>query len=331
MSCPWLPGSQIGTSRRYTRVPNTMSSHAALARLVNLGRLRAIYLAGRHDTGQFPPPTEPDPDLINIVDEPYESLNRARSQLDRLKGLLRRRNDRRAIFLTIYTAMTRAVQHNIERGQFADPEWMRRYTLRFANYYRDAFFAFEQGRTGSVPKPWRAAFGTAIAGDGLVVQDAFLGINAHVNYDLALTIRDVGIDPNRGVKRDDHRVINNILARLVDAQQKALAELYAAGIDDVDMALGRFDEAISLFTLEEARAQAWRVGVVLVDLDSRLITAYARWVLRTTAEGGAVFILAPTLPSDVMRVLNRVEQGQFDLEHAVDLLDRRLKAVDVER
>ncbi|MEF8783669.1 MAG: DUF5995 family protein [Haloarculaceae archaeon] len=307
-----------------------MSSYATAARLVNLRRLRAIYAAVRHDAGTVEHSETTDPELVALVAEPYESLDGARDRLGELEELLRRREDRRAVFLTIYTAMTRAVQHSIENGTFADPEWMRTYTVTFANYYREAFSNFEQGRVQAVPEPWRIAFETAVSGDALIVQDAFLGINAHINYDLALAIRDVGVDPNRAVKREDHRAINDILARLVDAQQAALADLYASGIDDVDVTLGRFDEIVSLFTLTEARAQAWRVGTVLADVDFRPVEAYARWVLRTTATGGAVFVLAPSLSPDVMRVLEQVERGdQFDFGETLEAVSREVsKATD---
>ena len=305
-----------------------MSSATAVLRLLNLRRLRAIYIAMREDATSDSVPREADTDLVDLTSDPYESLAGARDRLDRLETLLRQRDDRRAVFLSIYTHMTRAVQRSVEREVFADPDWMRAYTVTFANYYREAFLAFEQGRRQAVPEPWRIAFDTAVAGDALVVQDAFLGINAHINYDLALTLRDVGLDPNRRQKRTDHRAINDILARLVDAQQAALAEIYAPGIDEVDAILGGFDETVSLFSLTESRKQAWRVGVVLHDFDVRPVEAYARWLLRTTATGSALFVLSPTLSPEAMRAFGRVEQGQFELGDALELLHSRFEAVD---
>jgi len=305
-----------------------MASYGTLLGLVDSRRLRAMALAARHDVGNLASPAQADPALVDLVEEPYGSIAGARDRLERLEGRLRGQEDRRAVFLTIYTNMTRAVQQSIERGAFADPEWMREYTRTFANYYREAFLAFERGQDRVVPEPWRIAFGTAVAGNALVAQDAFLGINAHINYDLALTIRDVGVDPDRALKRADHRVIDDILGRLLDAQQEVLSELYAPGIDDVDAALGRFDESLSLFALTEGRAQAWRVGVVLAESDWQPVEAYARWVLRTTAVGAAAFVLSPALTPDLLRALERVEREEFVLGEALDLLDSRFSAVD---
>lgn len=53
---------------------------------------------------------------------------------------------------------------------------------------------------------------------------------------------------------------------------------------------------------------------MLAEFGWRLVEADARWVLRTTATGGAVVVLLPALDSDVRQALKRVEQGQFDLK-----------------
>jgi hypothetical protein len=228
----------------------------AVVGLVNRRRLRGMALALRYDVAQYDPPATPDEDLVAAASGPYDSVDDAAERLRRLEALLTERGDRRAVFLTVYTRMTARIRARIDRGGFRDPDWLRAYTTAFANYYRRAFLAFERGDLGAVPDPWRIAFGTALAGDALVMQDAFLGSNAHINYDLALTLRDVGIDPDRSGKRADHRAVNEVLARLVDIQQDVLAEMYASGIADIDVALGRVDERLSLLGLTEGSSIA---------------------------------------------------------------------------
>jgi hypothetical protein len=301
-----------------------MAGYAQTLTLLDARRLRAALLAVRRDLATVGRDHETDPALVELVEGSFDSLAGVHDRLRELETRLRAAGDRRAVFLTIYTRMTARVRDAVESGRFADPAWMRRYTLTFADYYRRAFLAFERG-DGDVPDPWRVAFGTAVEGSGLVAQDAFLGINAHINYDLALTLRDVGIDPERAAKRTDHRAINDVLAGLVDAQQDALSELYAPGVSSVDTSLGRFDEALSLFSLTEGRAQAWRVGAVLTDTDSRLVRRYTRWVLRATATGGAAFVRSPALDPDLFAALRRVERG-VSLEEILELVDERLDA-----
>jgi hypothetical protein len=283
-----------------------------------------MALALRHDVEGYEPPAAPDEDLVAAASGPYDSVDDAAERLRRLEDLLTERGDRRAVFLTVYTRMTARIRGRIDRGGFRDPDWLRAYTTAFANYYRRAFLAFERGDLGAVPDPWRIAFGTAIRGDALVMQDAFLGINAHINYDLALTLRDVGIDPERERKLADHRAVNEVLARLVDAQQRALAEIYAAGVADVDAALGRLDEELSLLGLREGREQAWRVAVVRTDVGLPPVASLARWVRRATATGGAAFVLGPPLDPTVMAELRRFEREGLDPDYVLDRLAMRL-------
>jgi hypothetical protein len=298
-----------------------MVGSATLLRSLDAGRLRAVSLALRSET-PTPRPRETDPSLVGRVEAPFDSISEAFRRLRDLERHLRDRADRRAVFLTIYTRMTAAVRDAIDT--FADPDWMRRYTVTFANYYRRAFLAFERGEYDAVPAPWRVAFSTALDGSALVAQDAFLGINAHINYDLALALRDVGLSPDRERKREDHVRIDGILADILDAQQAALADLYAPGLSTVDATLGRFDEALSLFSLTEGRAQAWRVAVVLADTRFSVTRAAARWLLRATAVGGAAFVRSPPVDPAVLSALRRVERDRGPLADTLTDLAARL-------
>lgn len=305
-----------------------MSKYLEAVRLLGPGGLRAIYLGIRHDERADEREREADAALVDLVGEPYATPGDAHDRLTRLEAALRDREDRRAVFLTIYSRMTRDVNEHIERGTFENPEWMGEYVVAFANYYRRAFLDFERGRRDAVPAPWRIAFETAVAGDALVAQDAFLGINAHINYDLALAVRDVGIASARQSKYADHRAINDVLSQLVDEQQRALAGLYAPGVEDVDAIFGPIDESLSLFSMAEAREQAWRVAVVLSDFDLGIVRSYARAILRLTAVGGAAFVLSPSVDPDAMAALRQVERREFDLGDALTEIETHLDALE---
>jgi hypothetical protein len=301
-----------------------MAGTAAMARLLGARRVRATWLALRADP--LPAPDhDPDPALVDRLTRPFDTVDDAFERLRDLEIRLRVAGDRRAVFLTVYTRMTAAVRAAIDDGRFADPAWMRRYTVTFADYYRRAFLAFERGEE-AVPAPWRVAFGTALAGDALVAQDAFLGVNAHINYDLALTLRDLGIDPARRRKRADHDRIDAVLADLVDAQQAALADLYAPGLSAVDATLGRFDEALSLVSMTEGRAWAWRTAVALTDVDPAPARAAVRWLHRMAATGSAHVVRSPPVDPAVLAALRRAERDRFSLEDALDTLAARLDA-----
>ncbi|MFW5922347.1 MAG: DUF5995 family protein [Halodesulfurarchaeum sp.] len=119
----------------------------------------------------------------------------------------------------------------------------------------------------------------------------------------------------------------HILARLIDAQQEALAEMYATDIGDVDAAFGRLDESFFLLSMTKGREQAWRVAVVLTDVGISLSAYYARWVLRATATGGVYFILGPRHDTGLHRKLRAVEAEGFDLDTILDRVHERIDEV----
>ena len=248
-----------------------------------------------------------DPALLALVADPFEGVTDARERLSALERTLRERGDGRAPFLTVYARVTGAVERGVTDSAFEDPEWVARYLVAFAEHYRRAFEAFERGHLDDVPDPWQLAFDRACSPDTLVVQDVLLGINAHVNYDLALALHDVGIDPSRPRKRADHRTINETLAALVDEEQVLLAERYAPGLTDIDASLGRLDEALSMFTLRQGRRNAWR-GAVALSLGRRAERP-VRWALNAVSLGAAGAVLAPGVSDGLLERLRAAERG----------------------
>ena len=269
------------------------------------------------------PPAEPDPVLVALVREPFTSVTDVADRLGSLEGRLVERDDRRCVFLTVYTEMTARTRRAIDAGTFADPVWMRRYLVAFAEYYRRAFLAFERGNLVAVPAPWIVAFGAARRKETLVLQDALLGINAHIVYDLALTLADTGLDPNRAAKYADHRRVDGILARLVAVQRGLLAERYAPGLDRVGDALAGLDEVGSAAALRAARETAWRAAVVRTDTRLPGVATATEWLLSRAATGNAGVLLRPTASPAAMRTLHDVESDRLDLRSYVRAFHER--------
>lgn len=306
---------------------------APLYRLVPTAtELRAIgtlYRRGIPDALRSRPPTAdrraPDERLIDLLDEPFRSVDDAYDRLAAVEEHLRDRSDRRSVFLTVYTEMTGAVRERIRAAEFADPDWVRSYLVEFADWYREAVIAFERGRWNAVPAPWLIAFNASLSDYTLFVQDALLGISAHINYDLPYTLHEVGIDPGRASKRADHDAINGILARLVDVVKRAMAEVYAAeGYASVSDLLGSFDEDFTLFGLVESRNLAWRNAVHLTDDGTGVARRVVDWRIRAVAAGGACFILAPSADPSVLWALRRIEGSDPPLDAVLEAFERRV-------
>lgn len=290
-----------------------MFDRSALRILPDRHQLRRVRRTVGRDVSEFAVDVETDPERTALVATPFESVEDTRTRLERLEAVLLERSDRRAVFLTVYTEMTRETIRAIESGAFADPEWMRRYLVRFAEHYRRAFYDYERGALADVPDAWIVAFGTALRGDALVTQDALLGINAHINYDLALALSEIGLDPDRPDKYADHTRIDGILRRLVSVQQELLARQYAPGLERVGDGLGEVDDVVAAAGLRRAREHAWEVAVLRSDVGWPPVERYTRWLLGRTAAGGAYLLLGAGSTPATMRLLREVERGGFDL------------------
>src|SRR5712691_9786574 len=135
--------------------------------------------------------------ILPLIETAYQSIEDAIQRLAQLEQAFYDRRDRRAIFVTAYLNITRAVKLRVGENWFQDNAWVTRYAISFANLYRQALLAFERGDAESIPKAWKISFETSVNGTGLVMQDLVLGINAHINHDLSLALIEVSIDPER--------------------------------------------------------------------------------------------------------------------------------------
>lgn len=239
----------------------------------------------------------------------YKSLQDIIDGLSRLEEEFLVHRDRRGIFVTAYLQITFELQRRVVAGLFRDPDWVGRYVIAFANLYRQALAAYEAGDRASVSEAWELSLDTSAAGMGLVIQDLMLGINAHINHDLPFALREVGIDPDRASRYDDHTSVNRALREATGVVQDRIAALYASGLGILDHLLGDLDEEFTSFSFEAAREHAWNMGVALVNAR----TDPERLLLEASVERQATvlgrMILAPTTPFPwLMDLLRAIEQ-----------------------
>jgi len=247
-----------------------------------------------------------DPELVALVEEPYSSVEETHRRLESLLSAYEARDDRRAVFLSIYVRMTGAVARRLRGDEFEDPEWVGEYLVAFANLYRAAVHDYETGALDSLADPWQLAFEAAERGDSLVLQDAMLGVNAHINYDLSLAVHDADVRPDPDAKYADHSRITDVIAAILDESQDGLVERGADGLGTLDDSLGRLDEWLSVLTIDECRDSAWRTAIAL---NSRLgpRRRLARWINDVTSTGAAYLILSSKTSDLVHEALRDLE------------------------
>jgi hypothetical protein len=212
----------------------------------------------------------PDQELLPLISDSYTKVEEVVPRLEKLEAYFNRNGviDRRGVFVTAYIEITREMQRRLQEPAgkvFNDPPWVSRYLLQFANFYREALLnSVLDAPPKKVPEPWRIAFAAAIGGETVVLQDLLLGINAHINHDLPLSLQAVGVDP-RPSKLHDHMAVNAALAAATDPVQNRLASRYGSFLGIWDFLGGQLDETATNFSFAKARQHAWDAGVGLVD------------------------------------------------------------------
>lgn len=178
--------------------------------------------------------------------------------------------DHRIVFHRVYLLMTKEMQRRLSSGFFLDPAWLERVLVGFAQYYFHAINAFEEGQ--SCPPAWELAFRQAFEKQGFVLQDALLGINAHINSDLPMVMHEILTEEKAWpdarkmlYRRQDHERINYVLADLIDLVQDELSYYYARFIRVIDYVMGRKDESLSSLILTHSRTTVWYNAELLLD------------------------------------------------------------------
>lgn len=178
--------------------------------------------------------------------------------------------DRRSIFARAYGTMTASMLVAIEDGEFADDTWVELLLHRFADYYFDAVDAYDDG-AGRCPVIWCQAF-DACRDEALhPLRVLFLGINAHINYDLAFTLADVldtwseMDEDTRRLRLLDHEKVNEVIARTVDVVQTDVVEPLAPELGVVDRFLGPVDEWAFSSLIASWRHDTWVDAVALLE------------------------------------------------------------------
>jgi hypothetical protein len=138
-------------------------------------------------------------------------------------GKAREDADRVGYFAALYRQVTVRVRQAIQAGRFDDGQRMSRFDALFGIRYFDALGSWLQDRSG--PACWRVAFEMTRNADTIIVQHLLLGVNAHINLDLAVATAQTA--PGESIQ-DLHRdflLINDILVGVLADVQHAVDEI----------------------------------------------------------------------------------------------------------
>lgn len=183
----------------------------------------------------------------------------------------RKSADRRAIFVEAYGTMTSNMYEAVDNDEFHDNQWVRRLLDRFAEYYFEGVAMYDS--TGTCCQAWQIAHDSALRSDLHTLQHLFLGINAHINYDLALALVDVLEDwrdmseAQRELRRADHEMVNLMIERIVDRVQDEVVGARAPEMATVDRLMGRVDEWFFSQLIAGWRDDVWDAATQILQAD----------------------------------------------------------------
>ncbi len=183
-------------------------------------------------------------------------------------------HDSRSIFLSCYQLMTQNTLQAIERDEFFDSIWVHQLLNRFADYY---FIALDQYETDPqiAPMVWQLAHNATRNPEAMAIQSLLLGVNAHINYDLVLTLVDVLSpewntldDIQRENRHSDHDRVNTIIAASIDAVQDDILEPAMPLMEFIDDVFGSLDEYLISNLIRHWRNDVWNHAMQLLSMES---------------------------------------------------------------
>jgi hypothetical protein len=219
-------------------------------------------------TSLLPPlpgtPNEPQPGPVPYCETP--SIACVDAQIERMQELRASLGcDHRGVFATTYLELTKEIRATVERdpGVVDDPGYLFTEDAVFANMYFDTLEAWEQG--AEVPPAWRIALDQAERGHITGAQEMLLGINAHVQNDMAFVLAGLGLrTPDGASRKPDHDAMNVALNTGYEAVVREVGARYDGTMRLTNMPLLPVDNIGGLELARIWRELVWRNAERLV-------------------------------------------------------------------
>ena len=182
------------------------------------------------------------------------------AQMRRMRRLQTRVGcNHRGVFATTYLELTREIRLTYTRRPafYRDWRYMFKEVAAFANVYFNTVRAYWEGR--EVPEAWRIAFETADRGDVNAAQDMLLGINAHVQNDMAFVVASLGTRrPDGETRKIDHDRANQVLDWAYERVVSTVADRYDPLVRTTNASWNPADDVLGLEMVKEWREMVWR-------------------------------------------------------------------------
>jgi hypothetical protein len=197
-----------------------------------------------------------------------------------------------AVFARAYLRMTQLYGYTRQiPGYYDDVASVNHLDAVFAKYYFDAYNGWKSGNRSSVPQSWLIALDAAknkkVTGSG----DLMLGMNAHINRDLAFVLAATGlIRPDGSSSKADYDAVEEWLYDATAPLMAEFATRFDPTMDDTNDPLGVGYWA--LFQMISGwREAAWRNAELLVSAPTPAARAIVAAGIETAANTAAQSLL----------------------------------------
>ena len=175
-------------------------------------------------------------------------------QLEKIIAYCEINNSCAGYFAVLYHKVTCKVKECIANKNFEDGIRMEKLDVVFANYYLSAFYSWLDGKPTS--KSWKIAFDAFADNSTLVMQHLLVGMNAHINLDLAIATGSVMKGQLLEGIHNDFNTINGILGSMIDNIEDCLTKVNPL-LRLLDLHVFKYDEMLVEFSISTARDGAW--------------------------------------------------------------------------
>jgi hypothetical protein len=198
---------------------------------------------------------------VPAPDAPVVSVAEAIARMEAIAAALPAA-DGLACFNRMYLDVTRQVNGRLGQGFFADPLFMTRLDVTFANLYFAA--AGAAGDPAAVPLAWRPLAERRATAGIEPVQFALAGMNAHINHDLPLALVSTCTALATGPEAGSHLADYQKVDQLLDAAEQSIRQSFETAAElAADRDLRAVADLIANWTINSARDLAWNNCLLL--------------------------------------------------------------------
>ncbi len=212
--------------------------------------------------------------------------------------------NRAGYFAALYKRMTIAVSQGIANSRFEDGKRMEQLDMIFAQRYLSAYDAFRNSKDCS--SSWQGALTGCGDRSLIVLQQLLLGINTHINLDLAIAAAAVAPGDAIHTLETDFNRINDVIASLVDDIQQCLEKVWFP-MRWIDRIATKQEDSVLNFSIGIARKTAWKNAVMLAAMDEQQQAGYIKTMDTMVRKIGDRIMHPGLWPQILLRIIRMTE------------------------